>query len=325
MNKTIHNQLYFSSLENKFYKYVLTAQSALVAETLTFPLDITKTRLQLQNELIKKSFSPHFQYRGMINMAFFIIHKEGITGLYQGLPPALLRHIVYSGIRIGIYEHIRDFIKGNGEFTLWKKALSGAISGAIGQFIASPTDLVKVRLQAQRKYLLESSILNQMNNNTNFKDIKFYNGTLDAFKTIIKEEGVLGLWKGVSPNVQRAALVNLGELATYDQSKELLLKTKIFQDNLLTHTIAGILSGLVASIVSCPADVVKTRMMNQYIYSKNQPIYTSSLDCFIKTIKTEGFFGIYKGFLPTWARLGPWQLCFWIVYEQLRKDRKSVV
>lgn len=35
-----------------------------------------------------------------------------------------------------------------------------------------------------------------MNNNTNFKDIKFYNGTLDAFKTIIKEEGVLGLWKG---------------------------------------------------------------------------------------------------------------------------------
>lgn len=76
---------------------------------------------------------------------------------------------------------------------------------------------------------------------------------------------------------------------------------------------------LVASIVSCPADVVKTRMMNQYIYSKNQPIYTSSLDCFIKTIKTEGFFGIYKGFLPTWARLGPWQLCFWIVYEQLRK------
>ena len=73
----------------------------------------------------------------------------------------------------------------------------------------------------------------------------------------------------------------------------------------------------VAAIVSCPVDVVKTRMMNQQ--SKGAVVlYKSSLDCFMKTVKVEGFFGMYKGFLPTWARLGPWQFTFWVAYEQLR-------
>jgi len=298
--------------KDKFYKYILTAQSALIAETLTFPLDITKTRLQLQNELVKKGEGT--VYKGMVGTAFGIVKNEGFSGLYQGLPPALLRHIVYSGIRIGIYEQIRDALKGNSnEFPLWKKAVAGATAGVIGQFFASPTDLVKVRLQAQRRQLLSSKI-----SGTTLETPKLYKGTLDAFSTIAREEGLRGLWKGVGPNVQRAALVNLGELATYDQSKELLINNNILGDNLLTHTIAGVMSGLIATIASCPADVVKTRMMNQYM-SSAKPIYRNSLDCFMKSVQAEGFFALYKGFLPTWARLGPWQLCFWITYEQLRR------
>lgn len=38
---------------------------------------------------------------------------KGFSGLYQGLPPALLRHIVYSGMRIGFYEQIRELFRGN--------------------------------------------------------------------------------------------------------------------------------------------------------------------------------------------------------------------
>ncbi len=43
-------------------------------------------------------------------------------------------------------------------------------------------------------------------------------GLLDALRKIVAEGGVLGLWRGCTPAVQRAALVNLGELSAYDQA-----------------------------------------------------------------------------------------------------------
>ena len=38
----------------------------------------------------------------------------------------------------------------------------------------------------------------------------------------------------------------------------------------------------------------------------------------LQTLRAEGWRGLYAGFLPTWARLGPWQVTFWVTYEQLR-------
>jgi len=300
-----------STGENKVQKYILTVNAAIVSEILTFPLDITKTRLQLQNELnINQVLKTQIQYRGTVRTALGILREEGISGIYAGLPPALLRHVVYSGIRIGLYEQIKDIVKGDSDhFSLWKKIVAGAASGAIGQLIASPTDLVKVRLQAQRRNMLQTKLLGK-------EPVVKYTGTFHAFSTIYKEEGFVKLWRGVAPNVYRAALVNLGELATYDQSKEWLVKSNLLGgDNLISQSFAGLASGLAATITSCPADVVKTRMMNQ---AADQKLYINSLDCLIKSVKAEGVLALYKGFFPTWARLGPWQLCFWITYEQLR-------
>lgn len=66
--------------------------------------------------------------------------------------------------------------------------------------------------------------------------------------------------------------------------------------------------------MSCPVDVIKTRIMNQ----RGQQ-YSGSLDCLVKTVRHESILALYKGFFPTWARLGPWQFTFWVTYEQLRK------
>ena len=77
---------------------------------------------------------------------------------------------------------------------------------------------------------------------------------------------------------------------------------------------------LVGAIMGTPADVVKARMMNQAIDSEGRGLlYKSSFDCFAKTLKNEGFFGLYKGFVPCWLRMAPWSLTFWLSYEQIRK------
>lgn len=176
----------------------------------------------------------------------------------------------------------------------------------MAQVVASPADLVKVRMQADGRMV--SKGLQPR-----------YSGSFDAFKKIIQTEGVGGLWKGVFPNVQRAFLVNMGELACYDHAKHFVIQNQIAGDNIFAHTLASIMSGLSATALSCPADVVKTRMMNQATGREDKIMYINSYDCLVKTVRSEGLRALWKGFFPTWARLGPWQFVFWVSYEKFRQ------
>lgn len=192
----------------------------------------------------------------------------------------------------------------------WSGALQCTLLGSLLdagflQIIASPADLVKVRMQADGRLVSSGQPPR-------------YSGIGDAFSKIVNAEGISGLWRGVGPNVQRAFLVNMGELACYDQAKRFTIEQRLAGDNIFGHTIASVMSGLAATILSCPADVVKTRMMNQASQSEGV-VYRNSLECLSKTVKAEGVGALWKGFWPTWARLGPWQFVFWISYEQLRR------
>ena len=106
--------------------------------------------------------------------------------------------------------------------------------------------------------------------------------------------------------------MNLGELSTYDNSKQYLKKNYDFNEGLLLHTSSSICSGFVSSLLCTPADVIKSRMMQQ-----NTP-YQNIINCLRSTIHNEGLSSFYKGFLPIWMRLGPWQIIFWTSYEKLR-------
>lgn len=110
----------------------------------------------------------------------------------------------------------------------------------------------------------------------------------------------------------------MGELACYDHTKRFIIENRICSDNIYAHTLSSIMSGLSATALSCPADVVKTRMMNQATMEESKFRYRNSYDCLVKTVRIEGFRALWKGFLPTWARLGPWQFVFWVSYEKFR-------
>ena len=104
------------------------------------------------------------------------------------------------------YETLREKVlmrNPDSTFPLLKASLSGAYAGAVGQLLASPVDHIKVRLQMEGKRLLEGQLPRAKN-------------TGHAFRQIVTEAGYPGLWNGCVPNVQRAALIALGDLATYD-------------------------------------------------------------------------------------------------------------
>jgi len=247
--------------------------SACIAETITFPIDFIKTTMQIN------------QKKNNLHSIQNIIVKNKLN-IYNGLKPSLLRHCSYSMLRIKIYEEL------NSNKNYHNKYFIAGFSGGFAQLVSSPFDLLKI------KYIT--------NNNHNQKSL------FQTSKQIYQNNGIKGLWKGVTPNVSRAILVNLGELSTYDNTKQYLKKNHHFNEGLLLHTSSSICSGFVSSLLCTPADVIKSRMMQQ-----NSP-YQNIFHCLSSTIKNEGFTSFYKGFIPIWMRLGPWQIIFWTSYEQLR-------
>eukprot|EP01134_Creolimax_fragrantissima_P002066 CFRG2066T1 len=279
-------------MDSDWRRYACGGLASCTAEIITFPIDLTKTRLQLQGN--GGGVTGAVQYRGMLHALYKIATKEGVTSLYNGCTPALLRQLSYGTLKMGFYKDIRHKLAERSGASLGVDVLSGVIAGGIAAAIANPTDVAKVRMQAQ-------------------SDGKYKNA-IHAISTIAREEGLKGLYRGVSPTVQRACLVAGVELPAYDASKRYILHNKWFEDTVGLHFLCSNIAGFVGAVASNPIDVVKTRLMHQS--SQSTVMYKGVLDCFRKTVKAEGWMALYKGFIPNYARLAPWNIAFFMSYEQ---------
>ena len=77
------------------------------AETITFPVDTAKTRLQLQGQNCDQAWTRQ-RYRGMLNCLVTLVREEGIASVYQGISPALIRQAVYGTIKFGLYYSAKE-------------------------------------------------------------------------------------------------------------------------------------------------------------------------------------------------------------------------
>ena len=176
---------------------------------------------------------------------------------------------------------IRTVVIGSGvdakDAPLWKRIAAGALSGSLGQIAANPFDVGKVRLQADGRL----KALGQPPR---------YASTLSALVRIPREEGFATFYRGLGPSVGRAAVINGCGIASYDQSKVLVARFTGRTQGLVPQVLGSLVSGLVSALVSTPFDVIKTRMMNQG--SGGAALYTSALDCVVKTARAEGVLGL---------------------------------
>lgn len=285
----------------------------MTAEFGTFPIDTTKTRLQLQGQVIDAK-QKEIRYRGMLHAFVRIAREDGIKALYNGVAPALLRQATYGSLKLGFYHALkRRLVKNPKDETLYYNVIAGVVAGAISSAICNPTDLLKIRMQAEYQ-----SVFNVRRK-----------GMLQSFASIFKEEGIRGLYRGVGPTAQRAAVIAGVELPVYDWCKKKILDLKIMGDNPYTHFCASGVAGLAGAIASNPIDVVRTRMMNQRNLKVSTGsaavIYTSAAHCLLTTLRSEGFFALYRGFVPQFLRLFPWNVIFFMSYEQYKKYGNEVL
>ena len=159
-----------------------------------------------------------------------------------------------------------------------------SISGMAGGVAGNPADIINVRMQNDRS-LPPSQRLN-------------YKHAVDGFYKMLMTEGPSSLFRGVWPNTLRAALMTASQLATYDEFKKLILGTGLGGDGVGTHFAASLMSGLVATTVCSPVDVVKTRVM------VGQGKGVGVLSVLKATVRSEGIRWVFRGWVPSFARLG---------------------
>ncbi|XP_063341500.1 mitochondrial uncoupling protein 2 isoform X2 [Pelmatolapia mariae] len=250
-------------------KFVGAGTAACIADLLTFPLDTAKVRLQIQGEARGSAATGSgstVKYRGVFGTIATMVRTEGPLSLYSGLVAGLQRQMSFASVRIGLYDSVKQFYtKGSDHVGIGSRLLAGSTTGALAVAIAQPTDVVKVRFQAQARSLGRA---------------RRYCSTVDAYKTIAKEEGICGLWK----------------------------------DNLPCHFASAFGAGLCTTVIASPVDVVKTRYMNSALGQ-----YSSVLNCAAAMMTNEGPRAFYKGFIPSFLRLGSWNVVMFVTYEQLKR------
>ncbi|CAG9859439.1 unnamed protein product [Phyllotreta striolata] len=287
--------------------YVCGAVAACNAELYTFPFDLVKTRLQIQGAQADKSGAG--PRGGMLSTGLQVVKNEGFLALWNGISGMWLRHSIYSGMRIVVYTKSKEYLQSRSPgrpLPVWQLMLCGVACGFISQFVASPSDLIKVQLQMEGRRKLMGLPPR-------------VHGIRDAIVKLYSTGGIRGMWTGWEPNCARAVLVNVGNFTVYDVSKKLILDNTGLPDKILVHSLASSMAGLMATILSTPADVIKSRVMNQPVDKSGRgELYSGAWDCAVKTVSQEGPFALYKGFLPSWLRLGPWAVVYWITYENIR-------
>ena len=203
-----------------------------------------------------------------------------------------------------------------------KNLIYGGIAGFIGSLTTFPIDLSKTRLQEQTKTNINININNNIKQNTFIGGP--YNGIFHCLKTMIKNEGILSIYKGLPVQLigiipEKALKLSANDYFRYS------FKNIDGTISLRNEAIAGALAGLVQVIVTSPMEMIKIRMQLQ---SKKPVADRQSLGQVLKTLFAGGPKSIYRGALSTISRDIPFTALYFPAFSNLkllmaRQDQNS--
>ncbi|XP_022905996.2 mitochondrial glycine transporter A-like isoform X1 [Onthophagus taurus] len=251
------------------------------------PLDLVKTRLQ----------NPATNYIngrngvGMVTIFTNIIQKEQIKGLWKGMTPSLSRCVP----GVGLYFCTLDVLKTNFFSDTTPRPLEsiglGVVSRCISGIIMIPMTVIKTRFES---------------------GVYGYQSVNQAIKEIYRTEGLKGMTCGLVPTLIRDAPYSGLYLMFYTECKKLVPKD-LYNSPYTSpvHFTCGLTAGILSSIVTQPADVLKTKMQ---LY----PHKFSGIWSVIVYVNTKyGVRGYFKGVVPRMLRRTLVTAMAWTVYERL--------
>ncbi|XP_061933315.1 ADP,ATP carrier protein-like isoform X1 [Apis cerana] len=280
--------------------------SAAVSKTAVAPLERVKLLLQVQHT--SKQIRPEDRYKGiffsiqikiiflylliLLGMmdAFIRIPKEtGFLSFWRGNLANVIRYFPTQALNFAFKDKFKAlFLEGVPKDAFWRQLAgnlaSGGAAGATSLLFVYPLDFARTRLAAD----------------IGKADKREFKGLGDCIIKIFKSDGVFGLYRGFNVSVQGIVIYRAAYFGFYDTSKNLLpdpKKTPLHITFLIAQTVTTL-----AGIISYPFDTVRRRMMMQSGLKRAEVMYKNTLDCWIKTAKTEGIGAFFKGSLSNILR-----------------------
>uniref|UniRef100_UPI00398EDCDC mitochondrial 2-oxodicarboxylate carrier isoform X2 n=1 Tax=Pristiophorus japonicus TaxID=55135 RepID=UPI00398EDCDC len=286
---TVKNQ---SLLREASHQTVAGGSAGLVEICLMHPLDVVKTRFQIQ-----RGKGDATSYKSLGHCFKTMFRQEGILGFYKGILPPILAETPKRAVKFLTFEQYKKIL---GYASLPSSAIftiAGLGSGLTEAIVVNPFEVVKVSLQAQRNTFLQPS-------------------TFAYAREIIRSQGfgLRGLNKGLTATLGRHGVFNMIYFGFYFNVKNIIPVNEDPAMEFLRKLGIGLLSGTIASCVNIPFDVAKSRIQGP----QPTPGVIKYRTCFnsIKAIyREEGFLALYKGLVPKIMRLGPGGAVMLLVYE----------
>ncbi|MEW5317224.1 MAG: hypothetical protein WDW38_008542 [Sanguina aurantia] len=189
-------------------------------------------------------------------------------------------------------------------------ALAGSIAGAISRVCIGPLDVIKIRFQVQLEPIAKhgpspsSSIISGGKPVPRVPSLSKYTGLKQALFTIVKEEGIQGLWRGTIPGLLLTVPYTAVQFVALHQCKDLAARHGLSANGtgpLISFT-SGAVAGAAATIASYPFDLLRTTLAAQ-----GEPkVYRGTLDAARAIIQARGVSGLYSGLGVTLVEIIPY-------------------
>jgi solute carrier family 25, member 39/40 len=171
------------------------------------------------------------------------------------------------------------------EMPLLIPLIAGCSARIFAVTIVNPLELIRTKMQSERMSYREVG---------------------SAFKKMIQQHGVRGLFKGLMPTILRDTPFSSIYWTCYESFKKF---NKITHPNVTEAFIGGAISGTCAAFVTCPFDVIKTHQQiefgEKFLYHTNGRPANSMRQTMLNIVKASGIRGFYAGLTPRLIKVAP--------------------
>ncbi|KAJ6406249.1 hypothetical protein OIU84_009887 [Salix udensis] len=230
-----------------------------------------------------------------------IIQTDGWKGLFRGNLVNVIRVAPSKAIELFAYDTVNKKLSpAPGEqpkLPIPASLIAGACAGVSSTLCTYPLELVKTRLTIQRGV---------------------YNGIVDAFLKILREEGPGELYRGLAPSLIGVIPYAAANYFAYDTLRKAYRKFyKQEKIGNIETLLIGSAAGAISSSATFPLEVARKHM--QVGALSGRQVYRNVIHALASILEQEGIRGLYKGLGPSCMKLVPAAGISFMCYEACKK------
>ncbi|CAH6796978.1 Slc25a48 [Phodopus roborovskii] len=271
-----------------------------------YPLDTVKTRLQAG-----------VGYRNTFNCIRLVYMRESVSGFFKGMSFPLASIAVYNSVVFGVFSNTERFLSRNRYVepgagpgrSLSDLLLASMAAGMVSVGLGGPVDLIKIRLQMQTQPFLEGGLKPKP---AALGGQAAYHGPIHCIATIVRTEGLAGLYRGASAMLLRDTPGYCLYFIPYVFLSERITPEACTGPSPYAVWLAGGIAGAISWGTATPMDVVKSRLQADGVYVNK---YNGVLDCISQSYRQEGLRVFFRGLTVNAVRGFPTSAAMFLGYE----------